>query len=258
MNLSEMECSIESFSESMSERKKNCINYYEICSVLALNDSIENNIENKEKIDYIEKLIQSYIEFLDDKTVFTYISKNTEWFSPKEIIEIKRNFKNFIRQIYQITIKNNISIISTNSVIDILGNWPHNYMQYILNQINKNREYSDYINNVVETIKSLQILINIYLKKLCSDEKKLHIALTNHNGYIERYSWYFKKMNSKNGNNYIMYPSGSKKLYYFHFFQSCEIGDIWYINLEEQLKKLDDDILNKEKIRTDFPNFEIL
>jgi len=252
-----MECSIERIPEQYPENDENRMEYYWLGSILDIDNFSDRIIDNMENINHIESKIKFYTDFLNNKTINEYLSKNTEWFSLEEIEEIKNNFNKFLKHIYHIVVTSNISIISSSSIIDILGNWPYTYMKIISNKIAKNSEYSEQIDNIVKTVKTLQILIDKYIKNLCFDEENLELALTNENWYIWRYSWYFKKMISRENKEYIMYPSGSEKLHYFHFFLSYELWNIWNKNLEEELEKLNDNIIDKDKVRIDFPILQI-
>ncbi len=246
-----METSIENLSTRLTESSNNhdIWENLEIIKILELENSIEIALENLKIINSIEKTIQYYINFLDNKE----LKENTKWFSIDEIKEFKKNLNKLLITIYETLWKKNFKIIPENCIIDILGNWPHIYISVISKRIKNNNPN---IGSLIEQVKTILEFVNIYIKAISFDEQKLYDTLTDSHGYIKNYSTYFQEKIDRNKKIYKVYPTGSNKLYYFAFFLSYELWNIGYANLEEELEKLDDNIINKSRIRRDFPNLE--
>gem|GEM_PF-4866985 len=97
-------------------------------------------------------------------------------------------------------------------------------MLLITRRIGKNT-HTD-ISDFIEKIKSILEFITVYIKAISFDKQKLYDALSNKHGYIKNYSEYFQERIDENQETHKIYPAGSNKLYYFHFFLSYEIGNI--------------------------------
>lgn len=92
-------------------------------------------------------------------------------------------------------------------------------------------------------IRNQMNLLNYYVQELVKNKKLIKDEITHKNGYLQKFSKYF--------NGGVMTES-QKRIIIFKFFNEWKQGNIKQENLEEELGKLDDKFINKEKIRNDF------
>lgn len=183
----------------------------------------------------------------------------------KDIIDAK--IPEIIERINVLSKEGDIHIISENSLRDVLSNSLINSLGTVLwfrKNINSDEEsiknrMNDSESGRRESLNEAQELINsseldYYFKTLCFSDDRLKMEVGEEQGYLSKFIDFFKE--NKYGKNY---PTGAKKLPYFRFFSELEAGNIKgkkvaedenkYLDLEKELEKLDDDIVDKNKIR---------
>lgn len=154
-----------------------------------------------------------------------------------------------------------VNLKKGNSLIDILSNSVHAYKMLAEKRMNKRRlenlsAITEADRKVLDNLKKNLEAVLYYIDFLCCDNEKLKMELIKRSGYLEKFKNYFFKKEVPKGENRmvakIIYPTGTKKIDYFRFFNEWEQGNIDKENLEEELEKLDSEFINKEKVREDF------
>ena len=233
--------------DKISIEKRRSMEKYQVEIRNELLSLFENSyLDAMDEIDDFDKNISDK----DFKKKFNFDMEKLRGYIDKTIPEI-------VEKINILSRKREIEIISNNSLRDVLSNALFNGLitvAWFKKNINSNEE------RVVNKIKNLQsgrrkALDNIkrlldsekleyYFEELCANDDRLKKEAGLEYGYISEFSEFFKE--NKYGKNY---PAGSRRLAYFKFFSELEKGKITRNNLNEELDSLDDEFINKEKIR---------
>ena len=203
-------------------------------------------------VDFVER--EYFISFLnkldeiEDKSVFVEI-KNELGIDIEEMRKfIDQKIPVLLEKIRIITQSGETQVIVGNSFRDVLGNSVTAIFRTIVKTA---KNFND--PKVQERIKdpdsdSRKILAlfsrevaEYYVDNLCNDDEKLKSELNSTEGFLGEYKEYFN-----------IFPSGSVKAIYFRFFSELKNGNINEDNIENELNKLDDRMVNKEKIKLMF------
>jgi len=93
-----------------------------------------------------------------------------------------------------------------------------------------------------------------YLDEIYSDERKLEMELSRRSGYLEDFRDYFYEIKKEQNGKMVKnnnFPGGSRKVPYFVFFSKLEKGEMDEKILARELKKLDSNFIDKEKVLKD-------
>jgi len=231
-------------------------------------ENINKAPENKKRETIQESImdeIQHYMDFLNEvESVKELMSKLEFDFEKAEKI-VENNMIDLMERVNKLAADGKFDLVVHSSVEDIIGNSIIIDMGLVKRQVlkleineNKCKEYLDRLKKSLDTIL-------YYTRSLCDDEKKLEMEITKKHGYLENFEKYFygkrshfydKKTGEVKESEIISsekaYPAGVSKVAYFRFFNEWERETITQENLEEELEKLDDKFIDKEKIRNDF------
>lgn len=232
-----------------------------------------NNIEEKDVHSLIDFVDREYFkEFLDqvdqiDKKVVNEAEKLLEIDIEKTRRYVDEKIPALLEKINGLIRSNEMEISRNNSLRDILGNSIIDIFNKIIFVLKNFRSDDTKVRNKIDNPDSITRKIiriysegegksgnaSYYIDSLCNENDKLKMELTKPAGYLENFSEYFPdiEIDGKISKNY---PTGSKKLPYFRFFSELEKGNINRDNLEEELKKLKDEFVDKDKIRAKFGN----
>ncbi len=199
--------------------------------------------------------IQNYIDFLNE--VESRKELMLEWgfdFKKAEKI-VENNLIDLMERIKDLAADGKFKLVIRSSIADIIGNSVVMDMGLVKKRILEEGIKEDKCKECLNRLRKSLDAILYYTKSVCDDDEKLEMELAEENGYIEKFKDYFfegkvsekDKMISKR-----MLPKGIKKIAYFRFFNEWEKGNIKQDSLEEELEKLDDSLINKEKVRSDF------
>ncbi|MCD4705763.1 hypothetical protein K8R61_01645 [bacterium] len=228
-------------------------------------DKEQDEKEAKQRINDILDKIQHYIDFLNEtETAKKLMLKYGFEYSKAENV-VEKNLVSLAEDANSLVMDKKIYLAETSSLADIIGNSTMMDLKLVMRRIKNvkqtvrlgkidreisKEEYDAEIEKNLDKLKeylyrldnSLE-KIEYYAKAICDDREKLKMELSNKHGYIEKFNSYFFTGN---------YPAGANKIAYFRFFNEWEQEKINHKNLEEKLEKLDDNFIDKEKIKDDF------
>jgi len=244
-----MENEFEKISPSQSEQK----------------EKTQEEKEAKRRRDDILDKIQHYVDFLNEtETAKKLMSKHGLEYSEAENI-VEKNLISLAEDVNNLVADKKAYLAENSSLSDIVGNSVMGDLGLVMRRIKNTKqtvrkglvegkidkkEYEarseENLNKLKEFLDRLRGSLgkmSYYVKAICDDREKLKIELSSKYGYLEKFSDYFFAEK---------YPAGAGKIAYFRFFNEWEQKNIKQENLEEELEKLDDNSIDKDKIREDF------
>ncbi len=224
----------------------------------------ENNKEKFERfLDFVEKeyfQILNRLDNLSEKTILeTEKLLNVDF--EKLRLYIDKKIPILLERMKKIIDEKDILVIDYGSIRDVLGNSVLNVLNRIVwvaeNIDSDNEKVQKKIFNAESATRRViddyikretnENVATYYIDELCDDENKLILELCSENGYLQRFEkFFFIKKQRRH------FPTGGKKLPYFKFFSELEKGSVSKEKMESELAKLDDEIINKDKIKKFF------
>ena len=228
----------------------------------------KDKMEEKDVTNLIDFVDREYFkEFLDqldqiDEKVVSEAEKILEIDLEKIRKYVDEKIPVLLEKINGLVKDGEVAMIRDNSLRDVLGNSIIDIFNKIIFVLKNFRSDDPKIRYRIDNPDSMTRKIikiysegegksgnaSYYIDSLCNEDDKLKMELVKPAGYLANFSDYFSdiEMAGKISKNY---PTGSKKLPYFRFFSELEKGNINRGNLDEELKKLKDEVVDKDKIR---------
>ena len=199
--------------------------------------------------------IQHYMEFLNEVESVKELMSRLEFdFEEAEKI-VENNMIGLMERVNRLAADGKFSLIVHSSMEDVLGNSVVIDMGLVKKRVLKQEINESECKKHLDRLKKSLDAVSYYTMSLCDDDNKLEIELTKENGYMEEFKdYFFEKEVSEKGEmiSKKIFPKGIKKVAYFRFFNEWEQGKISQENLEEELRRLDGNFIDKKKISDDF------
>jgi len=203
-------------------------------------------------LDFFEKeYFDNFLNKLDevnDKSVFNEIKEKSNVDVIRMVEYIDSRMPILFEKIKEVSDRGNVKLIVGNSLKDVLGNSITAIFRTILKTAKNfdNPDIQEKIKNPNSTTRKIlatfsQDVAEYYINALCDDDKKLELELNSSDGFLGEFKKYSKVI-----------PTGSTKAIYFRFFSELKKGNIDENNIEKELSKLNDDIVDKGKIISEF------
>lgn len=149
---------------------------------------------------------------------------------------IHEKIPQLINRIRVMVAQEGVVVVEDNSMRDVLGN----AVMATVQRTGMEKAVSSFVTD--------DGTVRYYIDMLCNDDEKLRAEIGTRDGFLSECKEYFTDVVT-GGKEEKNYPRGTKKMAYFKFFSELDRGDISEENVENMLATLDDDYVDKAKIK---------